>query len=80
VEVILIEILASLEIHRVSAVVGILHGGELVFELVVEVTCLFTGKPHVVVAPGAGLHFCNAKSAPDRRLWRSQSNHSAGTL
>ena len=71
-EVIPIEILASLEIHRVSAVVEILHG----LRAVVAVTCLFTGEPHVVALPwhlGLDLRFCNAKSAPGPCLWRSQS-------
>jgi len=76
-EVILVEILAFLEIHRISAVVGILHAvnwsSSCRCNLFVhgQATC----RRRVALAPGAGLHFCNAKSAPDR-WWRSQSYES----
>ena len=60
-EVIPIEILASLEIHRVSVAVGILHGGESCrcSNLFVhgQATCR-----RVALASGVGLRFCNAKA------------------
>jgi hypothetical protein len=65
-EVILAEILALLEIHCISAVVGILHAVN--WPSSCRCSNLFvhgqaTCRRRVALAPGAGLHFCNAKSA-----------------